>query len=108
MLLPLIERSQKKFILNFSTGLASIGLNHEPKAATYSISKAGVNMLVCSIWHEGVFQDNYLHVAIVDSQTSKNQAGTNRHRRRPGLGQDRSEPTIQLVERAADVLGVEQ
>lgn len=46
VLLPLIEKSQKKFILNFSSGLASMGLDHEPKAATYSISKTAVSMLV--------------------------------------------------------------
>ncbi|KAI0083640.1 C-factor [Irpex rosettiformis] len=45
VLLPFIEKSQKKFILNFSTGLASMGLDHEPKAATYSISKTGISML---------------------------------------------------------------
>jgi NAD(P)-dependent dehydrogenase (short-subunit alcohol dehydrogenase family) len=47
-LLPLIEKSQKKFILNFSSGLASIGMNYPPKNASYSISKAAVGMLVCT------------------------------------------------------------
>ncbi|KAI0338162.1 NAD(P)-binding protein [Trametopsis cervina] len=45
VLLPLIEQSQKKFILNFSSGLASMGLNHAPVNATYSISKTAVGML---------------------------------------------------------------
>lgn len=45
-LLPLIEKSEKKFILNYSSGLGSIGLDLGTKCMTYSVSKTAVNMLV--------------------------------------------------------------
>lgn len=45
-LLPAIEKSNRKVILNMTSGLASIESDHGSKAASYSISKAAVNMLV--------------------------------------------------------------
>lgn len=44
--LPFLERGAKKTIVNVSTGLASIGIDCGVKCATYSMSKAMVNMLV--------------------------------------------------------------
>ncbi|KDQ54429.1 hypothetical protein JAAARDRAFT_38592 [Jaapia argillacea MUCL 33604] len=44
-LLPLIERSKRKAILNKTSGLASIGLDFGDKNASYSISKTALNML---------------------------------------------------------------
>ncbi|KAI0765958.1 C-factor [Trametes elegans] len=43
--LPLLEKGQRKVIVNMSSGLASIGLDCGPKCTTYSISKAALNML---------------------------------------------------------------
>jgi len=40
-----IEKSDRKVVMNMSSGLASIGLDLGPKCVTYSISKAAVNML---------------------------------------------------------------
>ncbi|KAH7928766.1 NAD(P)-binding protein [Leucogyrophana mollusca] len=45
LLLPALEKSSRKVIMNMTSGLASIGTDHGPKAASYSISKAAVNML---------------------------------------------------------------
>ncbi|EIW81596.1 NAD(P)-binding protein [Coniophora puteana RWD-64-598 SS2] len=44
-LLPAIEKSDRRVIMNMTTGLASIASDHGPKCASYSISKAAVNML---------------------------------------------------------------
>ncbi|KIJ61072.1 hypothetical protein HYDPIDRAFT_138183 [Hydnomerulius pinastri MD-312] len=44
-LTPAIEKSNRRVILNMTSGLASIASNHGEKAASYSISKAAVNML---------------------------------------------------------------
>jgi len=44
-LVPAIEKSQRKVIMNMTSGLASIASDHGDKCATYSISKTGVNML---------------------------------------------------------------
>ncbi|KAH7910500.1 hypothetical protein BJ138DRAFT_1136000 [Hygrophoropsis aurantiaca] len=44
-LLPAIEKSSRKVIVNMSSGLASIGKNLGPKSTSYSISKTAVNML---------------------------------------------------------------
>ncbi|KAF8133392.1 hypothetical protein EV363DRAFT_1162399 [Boletus edulis] len=44
-LLPAIEKSNRKVIMNMTSGLASIASDHGPKGASYSISKAAVNML---------------------------------------------------------------
>ena len=44
--LPLLERGAKKTVVNVSSGLASVGLDLGPKCATYSMSKAMLNMLV--------------------------------------------------------------
>lgn len=46
VLFPFVERSHKKTIVNYTSGLASIGLDFGAKTATYSISKMAVNMLV--------------------------------------------------------------
>ncbi|RPD60418.1 C-factor [Lentinus tigrinus ALCF2SS1-7] len=43
--LHLLEKSQKKTIINITSGLASIGLDLGPKCATYTISKTALNML---------------------------------------------------------------
>jgi len=43
--LPLIEKSRRKVIVNVSSGLGSIGLDRGPVYASYSVSKAGLNML---------------------------------------------------------------
>ncbi|KAH9848800.1 C-factor [Lenzites betulinus] len=43
--LPLLEKGDRKVIVNMSSGLASIDLNCGPKCATYSISKTALNML---------------------------------------------------------------
>lgn len=45
-LLPLLEKGNKKFIVNMSTSLASIGIDLGIKCATYCISKTALNMLV--------------------------------------------------------------
>lgn len=49
-LLPQLEKpsnsSRRPVVLNTSSGLGSIGLGYGDKEATYSISKAAVNMLV--------------------------------------------------------------
>ncbi|KAI0786295.1 C-factor [Abortiporus biennis] len=44
-LLPFIEKSNRKLIMNMSSGLASIGIDLGPKNASYSISKTALNML---------------------------------------------------------------
>ncbi|KAF8552772.1 NAD(P)-binding protein [Imleria badia] len=46
-LLPAIEKSNRKVIMNMTSGLASIASDHGTKCTSYSISKAAVNMLVC-------------------------------------------------------------
>ena len=46
--LHLLEKGQKKTIVNMSSGLASIGLDLGGKSTTYSISKTALNMLVRS------------------------------------------------------------
>ncbi|TBU27966.1 NAD(P)-binding protein [Dichomitus squalens] len=43
--LPLLEKGKKKTVINVSSTLASIGLNHGVKSTSYSISKAALNML---------------------------------------------------------------
>lgn len=45
-LLPLLERGKRKVIMNMSSSLGSIALDSGPVFATYSVSKAAVNMLV--------------------------------------------------------------
>ncbi|KAG6372792.1 hypothetical protein JVT61DRAFT_7194 [Boletus reticuloceps] len=44
-LLSAIEKSNRKVIMNMTSGLASIASDHGPKCASYSISKAAINML---------------------------------------------------------------
>lgn len=44
--LPLLEKGEKKTVVNVSSGLASIGLNAGNKCTSYSISKTALNMLV--------------------------------------------------------------
>ena len=44
--LPLLEKGNRKVIMNMTSGLGSIGLNLGPKCSSYSISKNAVNMLV--------------------------------------------------------------
>ena len=44
--LPLLEKGNRKVIMNTTSGLASIGLGIGPKCASYSISKTALNMLV--------------------------------------------------------------
>lgn len=46
--LPLMEKGNRKVIMNTTSGLASFGLDIGAKNASYSISKAGLNMLVNS------------------------------------------------------------
>ncbi|KAI0696079.1 hypothetical protein BC835DRAFT_1305760 [Cytidiella melzeri] len=70
-LLPLIEKSQKKFIMNFSSGLGSVGLDHAPVNATYSISKAAVGMLT----HKQAKQKPELTVIAVDPGWVKTDMG---------------------------------
>ncbi|KZV88168.1 NAD(P)-binding protein [Exidia glandulosa HHB12029] len=43
--LPLVEAGSRKVVVNVTSGLASIGLDIGPKNASYSIAKAGMNML---------------------------------------------------------------
>ncbi|KLO19353.1 NAD(P)-binding protein [Schizopora paradoxa] len=43
--LPLLEKGNRKVIMNMTSGLGSIGLNLGPKCSSYSISKNAVNML---------------------------------------------------------------
>ena len=45
-LLPFLESGSKKTIVNYTSGLASVGLDFGAKTATYSMSKMAVNMLV--------------------------------------------------------------
>ena len=49
VLYPLLEKSSRKTIVNYSSGLGSIGSDYGPKSATYSVSKAAINMLVRSL-----------------------------------------------------------
>lgn len=44
--LPYVERSKRKVIMNMTSGLGSIALEHGRKNASYSISKTAINMLV--------------------------------------------------------------
>ena len=44
--LPLLEIGHRKVIVNFTSGLASCGLDIGPKCTSYSISKSALNMLV--------------------------------------------------------------
>ncbi|TFK48916.1 sniffer [Heliocybe sulcata] len=44
-LLPFLERSKKRVIINVTSALASVSLNIGAKSATYSISKTALNML---------------------------------------------------------------
>jgi NAD(P)-dependent dehydrogenase (short-subunit alcohol dehydrogenase family) len=41
-----LERGQRKVIANISSGLASFTMDYGMKAASYSITKAALNMLV--------------------------------------------------------------
>lgn len=41
-----LEKGNRKVLMNMTSGLASIGLNLGKKCASYSISKAALNMLV--------------------------------------------------------------
>ncbi|KZS96266.1 NAD(P)-binding protein [Sistotremastrum niveocremeum HHB9708] len=41
----LVEKSEKKTIVNFTSGLSSMALDHGPQITSYSLSKTGVNML---------------------------------------------------------------
>ncbi|EJD34105.1 C-signal [Auricularia subglabra TFB-10046 SS5] len=43
--LPLVRKGSRKVVVNVTSGLASIGLDLGPKGASYSIAKAGMNML---------------------------------------------------------------
>jgi NAD(P)-dependent dehydrogenase (short-subunit alcohol dehydrogenase family) len=45
-LLPSIEKSSRKVIVNISSSLTSIGRDLGPISTSYSISKMGLNMLV--------------------------------------------------------------
>ncbi|EMD39460.1 hypothetical protein CERSUDRAFT_80840 [Gelatoporia subvermispora B] len=45
VLLPYLLKGDRKVIVNFSSGLGSIGLDYGGQNATYSISKTAVNML---------------------------------------------------------------
>ena len=47
-LLPAIERSDRKVIVNLTSTLASIGRDCGPGSTSYSISKTALNMLVRS------------------------------------------------------------
>ena len=51
--MPLIERGNRKVIVNISSAVASIGANYMGQHVSYSISKAALNMLVCKSepWH---------------------------------------------------------
>ncbi|TBU41798.1 C-factor [Dichomitus squalens] len=49
--LPLLEKG-KKMVVNMSSGLASIGLNHGGKCTSYSISKTALNMLTYKMTKE--------------------------------------------------------
>lgn len=44
--IPLLEKGERKVLMNMSSGLGSIGRDLGPKAASYSISKTALNMLV--------------------------------------------------------------
>ena len=44
--IPLLQKGNRKVIMNMTSGLASIGLDIGPKCCAYSISKAALNMLV--------------------------------------------------------------
>lgn len=44
--LPMIEKSNKKTIVNISSGLGSFGRGFGPINANYSVTKAALNMLV--------------------------------------------------------------
>lgn len=48
--LPYVERSKRKVIMNMTSGLGSIALEHGKKNASYSISKTAINMLVRILW----------------------------------------------------------
>lgn len=43
--LPLVRKGTRKVVVNVTSGLASIGLDLGAKGASYSIAKAGLNML---------------------------------------------------------------
>jgi len=45
LLIPYVERSQRKVVINFTSGLSSIGLDFGTKCASYSVSKTALNML---------------------------------------------------------------
>lgn len=47
--LPYVERSKRKVIMNMTSGLGSIALEHGKKNASYSISKTAINMLEVSV-----------------------------------------------------------
>lgn len=46
--LPLLEKGERKVIMNMTSGLASMALDLGSKCSSYSISKTAVNMLVGS------------------------------------------------------------
>ncbi|EGO03964.1 hypothetical protein SERLA73DRAFT_175670 [Serpula lacrymans var. lacrymans S7.3] len=50
--IPLIEQSAKKVVVNISSALASIGIDYGGELASYSISKAALNMLTYKQWKE--------------------------------------------------------
>ncbi|THH12061.1 hypothetical protein EW145_g217 [Phellinidium pouzarii] len=43
--LPLLKKSNRRVLMNMTTGLASLGLDCGPKCCTYTISKTALNML---------------------------------------------------------------
>ena len=49
--LPFIEKGARKTIVNYSSGLASIGLDFGAKTATYSVTKMAMNMLVRALFY---------------------------------------------------------
>ena len=47
--LPLVEKSTKKTIVNVSSALGSFGVEHDDRWASYSVTKAALDMLVCPV-----------------------------------------------------------
>lgn len=87
VLLPFLERGDRKTIVNYSSGLASIGLDFGAKTATYSVTKMAVNMLVRVPFYRQFY--DFSTDCGAGIQAEDGEARLRRRVDRPGLGKDR-------------------
>lgn len=90
--LPYLERSKRAVVMNMTSGLASVGLDCGPKCTAYSISKTALNMLVClrQYWSLSC-PSKRISLTHTDLQASQRETERYIFRRRPWLGENRSD-----------------